>query len=1122
MPPRDFRPKDKDKKPRREGGGGGGGGRGGRGGTSGGRGGRQSFGSSARNADAKYAPNGKDNGYGSRAGKPSSSEDGGWKKKRDATTSSDCPLFHDQAPPKGDLIFQAQPLWMSTALEPLPKKTATGSSSAEKLDEATIEAAFSRGKRVLEEDNARFSALLYGKGGKDAASAGSLGALSPSDARFIADLLSSGGGAASSGAGATLTDRISALTLLIQSSPIHNLAALDRLLSMGQKKSRQEAGGAVRALSDWLATPGGLGPAPDKGGRKLRYFRDQPLLPVVLASSLNKGAASVKAVDQHLALFAFEDHLKKFYFNFLQLLEAQSHDTLPFVRTAAVSRMYYLLRDQSEQEQNLLRLLVNKLGDTEKSVASRASGHLLELLNAHPAMKSIVVREVAQAILRAGSVRAAAAVAQDKGKGKSNAATPTPPAAKVNLHARYYGVLTLNQTMLTHKDTDVANMLVELYFQLFEELLEQEAHTDKDKGRQVGGDAPVLEGEEDGEKKGGEAAKKDKKPRWKDSKKGKGGKQPSQPTSALGVEEAHAKMVAAILAGVRRAYPFARMEHQLFDKHTATLFRVTHSGSFNISIQALQLVFQLAVAGNSNEGKQQKRAEASSAATSQLADRYYRTLYDSLLDSRLSTSSKQAMYLNLLYRSLKADEDPDRKKAFVKRLCQVLAMQDPPFICGALFLLGEMFKHSPGLRGMLTDPEEQDEEEHFVDVKEDENADDDEEKSEKGEASVLAIAPPKRSGYDGRKRDPRFANAQITCLWEIVSCPNIRWKRFGKLTPFPHLQLPLTQHFHPSVALNATQLLRRLDVSSTADLSLHTLSHFLDRFVYRNPKKAGGSTTKGASIMQPAEAAASGKGAAGIEGGVVNLKGKGIREAEYVNSEKFWRKKREDVPVDQQFFHQYFAQKAGRESGTGAQAKGKQDEADDDDEPDSDASEMDEDEIWQAMKDTMPDRDRFEEEMGMGEEDEDEDDEDLAALDYTDSEEDDEGDDEEDGGEPQLIEGFEDALDEDMEDDDEEVDGVDGRDFGVDDDEDDEEESPFAEDEEDLVPFTDFDALEKAGAQPGGRKRGAEEEEEEEEQPAKGKGSSSKRAERKKQRKELPIFASADDYAHMLGASDEE
>lgn len=51
------------------------------------------------------------------------------------------------------------------------------------------------------------------------------------------------------------------------------------------------------------------------------------------------------------------------------------------------------------------------------------------------------------------------------------------------------------------------------------------------------------------------------------------------------------------------------------------------------------------------------------------------------------------MYLNLLFKSLKADPDIDRVKAFVRRFVQVLGSGGggaTEFIAGGLYLLGEV------------------------------------------------------------------------------------------------------------------------------------------------------------------------------------------------------------------------------------------------------------------------------------------------------------------------------------------------------------------------------------------------------------------------------------------------
>lgn len=72
-----------------------------------------------------------------------------------------------------------------------------------------------------------------------------------------------------------------------------------------------------------------------------------------------------------------------------------------------------------------------------------------------------------------------------------------------------------------------------------------------------------------------------------------------------------------------------------------------------------------------------------------------------MLDPGLASSCRQSMFLNLLYKSLKADIVLRRVKAFIKRLLQVSAEQSASFACGALFLLSEVMKAKPGLKTLL-------------------------------------------------------------------------------------------------------------------------------------------------------------------------------------------------------------------------------------------------------------------------------------------------------------------------------------------------------------------------------------------------------------------------------------
>jgi ribosome biogenesis protein MAK21 len=123
-------------------------------------------------------------------------------------------------------------------------------------------------------------------------------------------------------------------------------------------------------------------------------------------------------------------------------------------------------------------------------------------------------------------------------------------------------------------------------------------------------------------------------------------------------------------------------------------------------------------------------------------------------------------------------------------------------------------------------------------------------------------------------------------------------------------------------------------------LESHTLTHFLDKFVYRNAKATAGAP-RGGSIMQPL----SGGDSRGI---LLSGRATQIRQ-EPVNTEAFWRKKAEDVSVDEVFFHKYFNQ-----IGKGKEASNKKKAAPKVGEASENEDDENEDEIWQALVDSRP------------------------------------------------------------------------------------------------------------------------------------------------------------------------
>ena len=102
-------------------------------------------------------------------------------------------------------------------------------------------------------------------------------------------------------------------------------------------------------------------------------------------------------------------------------------------------------------------------------------------------------------------------------------------------------------------------------------------------------------------------------------------------------------------------------------------------------------------------------------------------------------SSKQALYLNLLFKSLKSDNNTARVKAFIKRIVHITSMHSPGFICGVLFLLAELTTSRPDLKSLWS--------------------------------TTSQI-----SEYDARKRDPLYASAFVANMGSL-----------GLDAPFHHL-----------------------------------------------------------------------------------------------------------------------------------------------------------------------------------------------------------------------------------------------------------------------------------------------------------------------------------------------
>lgn len=545
----------------------------------------------------------------------------------------------------------------------------------------------------------------------------------------------------------TAGDKIAAVTLMVQESPVHRLEELRMLLGFAKKHGRRERGPAIDALKDL-------------------FIHD--LLPdhrrLVSLASRNFAVARNALSKRHLAYAKFESELKGIFRDFLGVIDDCGKDDIVHFKQKAARVCFDLLVAKPENEKALLAMLVNDLGSPERRVASSASYYLNLLVSKHhPAMKLVVVREVELLVHR----------------------------PNVGLRTRYYAVSFLNQMRFTpDHDVELARKLVRMYMDLFSESVASDREGVKQKG-------------------------------------------------AGGLESKESRLMGALLTGVNRSFPYSKPDEDDTDysKQFESLFQVAHAQSLMSATQALSFLFQVA------------------QINSVVSDRFYRALYSRIMDTAVAGEAKQALFMNLLFKAMKADVSAKRVKAYAKRLLQSALQSTPGFAAGALLVLSEVMvaRRKGLLKSFVVLSEGDDADEDFRDVDEksvEENNQDDVAEGDSGHGSggdagdakeggvtdkpvsgVERDAPPKRprggpllsnviwgSGYDPTKRDPTHARAEESCLWEVVA---------------------LCSHYHPSVVSFATRLRKEMAaIEYKGDpLKDFTLGAFLDKFSYRKPKK---------------------------------------------------------------------------------------------------------------------------------------------------------------------------------------------------------------------------------------------------------------------------------------------
>lgn len=522
----------------------------------------------------------------------------------------------------------------------------------------------------------------------------------------------------------------------MQTNPLPNIAALEALISLTKlsNKTNIDVFDVVTDLfiNSLLPPNRKLVPLPNRGND----------WKVLKNSTLDKATK-----DQIYANWHYENELRDQYHGYLLNLQASLQNGKEVNKTKAIYSVSKLLKSCPERETFLLTVLVNKFGDPDKKIASKATYSLRQILMAHPNMAPVMVLETEKLIFR----------------------------NNITELAQHYGIGFLS-LIAPIASVETSQKLINICFCFFKIKIEK-------------GDI-------------------------------------------------NSKTMQAILNCLRIAIQNINDFNE--DKKTVevttpdvvnTIYRLIYLSNISIAFQALSLLLQLVLVQDEKH------------------DRYYNALYRKMIDSDIISANNKitSLYFHIVHRSIQQDKSVPRAKAFIKRLLQMTMSFSPGKACGALIVINKILKFRPELLSFnltnvpiaapkVTEAEmklrkfddDSDGDEVYKDVPLEENGEKKEVAKQNGGSSWLhvnnankqkesAMTSKTQTEYDPFKRAAAYSGAEFSLYYEL---------------------LLMSRQFHPTVQVFVENILKCQRIKYFGDpLKDFGLSHFLDRFSFKNPKK---------------------------------------------------------------------------------------------------------------------------------------------------------------------------------------------------------------------------------------------------------------------------------------------
>ena len=354
----------------------------------------------------------------------------------------------------------------------------------------------------------------------------------------------------------------------------------------------------------------------------------------------NKSKELLKDIDdEELINSYYEDKIHHLYLKFVNLLEELINtESIVNIKKKNMNYLYEMLIRQPESEEKILQDIVNKLGDTSTDITNHTMKLLKQIQEQHMNMSTVIFKYVTTFYAM-----------NSKNEAKISALNylvqmDIPQGKKAEfLEESILFFFNLFNQISTDCDKKNNNNIIN----------EKNLKTEKNKKKQKKLKKLILEGK-----------------------------------NQKAINE---KFLSLIIKRINILFKYVKNNPKQMDKineiikeKISVLFRLSHNKSIKLSVEILKLLFGIITTQDQN-----------------YVERYYKSLYEFISNSSLSSSKYVKESLKLILMSIMFDNNNNRICSFIKRLLEMSLISEPQYIICVLIIVNQVLRNKNKLWKML-------------------------------------------------------------------------------------------------------------------------------------------------------------------------------------------------------------------------------------------------------------------------------------------------------------------------------------------------------------------------------------------------------------------------------------